>query len=315
MRCAKGRGFQRAASCSHETDLAGNCTLACSTRLLLDRRPPPRSRQLQASERYTRGGFSDLGPERRRRGPRWDYNLLRDTAELLALVATFEEPPQRRRRVLQSMLHVDLVLDLSRLHPRLLGSRLPRRRRNPRTCRFAQAQRSQGHHFFCQVACLSRAVNLYVKCQVICQVGSRLWEPKWQTLLCILQLSRLGSIPSSRSTDMLLLSRTNFAKAGFPMSERESLALSICCKTRQLKAPRVEVPVSQVSQYAFLNIDKTAGFLLDQAALSFQTCEYDVFESFSNTFLVGLNAVHKAVTLNYTDEDRTSLSRCGFSKS
>ena len=283
------------------TDLAGNCTLACSTRLLLDRRPPPRSRQLQASERYTRGGFSDLGPERRRRGPRWDYNLLRDTAELLALVATFEEPPQRRRRVLQSMLHVDLVLDLSRLHPRLLGSRLPRRRRNPRTCRFAQAQRSQGHHFFCQVACLSRAVNLYVKCQVICQVGSRLWEPKWQMLLCILQLSRLGSIPSSRSNSYAPSIQDELRKSGFPDVRKGVLSTFNLLQNPAIEGTQSQVPVSQVSQYAFLNIDKTAGFLLDQAALSFQTCENDVFKSFSNTFLVGLNAVHKAVTLNYTD--------------
>ena len=43
--------------------------------------------------------------------------LLCDTQELLALVATFEQPPQRRRRILQAVLHVDLVLQLSRLHP------------------------------------------------------------------------------------------------------------------------------------------------------------------------------------------------------
>ncbi len=45
------------------------------------------------------------------------YDLLRDAQELLALVAPFEQPPQRRRSVLQAMLHIDLVLELSRLHP------------------------------------------------------------------------------------------------------------------------------------------------------------------------------------------------------
>ena len=40
----------------------------------------------------------------------WGRDLVRDAQELLALVATFEQPPQRRRRVLQAMLHVDLVL-------------------------------------------------------------------------------------------------------------------------------------------------------------------------------------------------------------
>jgi hypothetical protein len=37
--------------------------------------------------------------------------------QLLAVVATFEQPPERRRRVLQAMLHVDLILELARLDP------------------------------------------------------------------------------------------------------------------------------------------------------------------------------------------------------
>jgi hypothetical protein len=44
-------------------------------------------------------------------------DLVRDAQELLALVATFEQPPQRLRRVLQAMLRVDLGLELSFLHP------------------------------------------------------------------------------------------------------------------------------------------------------------------------------------------------------
>ncbi|NGO53114.1 TIGR04255 family protein [Allomesorhizobium camelthorni] len=62
-----------------------------------------------------------------------------------------------------------------------------------------------------------------------------------------------------------------------------------------------QVPVSQVAQYSFLDADRTSGFLLDQGALSFQTTEYDVFETFSDNFLRGLDIVHKAVELSYTD--------------
>ena len=90
-------------------------------------------------------------------------------------------------------------------------------------------------------------------------------------------------------------------KSGFPDVRKGVLSTFNLLQNPAIEGTQSQVPVSQVSQYAFLNIDKTAGFLLDQAALSFQTCEYDVFELFSNTFLVGLNAVHKAVTLNYTD--------------
>ena len=50
-----------------------------------------------------------------------------DPQELLAVVAAFEQPAQRRRRVLQTMLHVDFVLDLPRLHQ--AGKRADRLRR------------------------------------------------------------------------------------------------------------------------------------------------------------------------------------------
>ena len=62
-----------------------------------------------------------------------------------------------------------------------------------------------------------------------------------------------------------------------------------------------QVPVSQVARYEFLNAERTSGFILDQGALSFQTTDYDVFETFSKQFLIGLEIVHKAVELSYTD--------------
>ena len=50
-------------------------------------------------------------------GPIRAYDLLGDAQKLLALVATLKQPPQCRRRVLQALLYVDLVLEFSRLHP------------------------------------------------------------------------------------------------------------------------------------------------------------------------------------------------------
>lgn len=62
-----------------------------------------------------------------------------------------------------------------------------------------------------------------------------------------------------------------------------------------------QVPVDQATRYTFLDIERTAGFILDQAALSFQTTRYDVFESFSAAFLAGLRTVHEVVDLSYTE--------------
>jgi uncharacterized protein (TIGR04255 family) len=62
-----------------------------------------------------------------------------------------------------------------------------------------------------------------------------------------------------------------------------------------------QVPVTRVARYEFLNAERTSGFILDQGALSFQTTDYDVFETFSKQFIIGLEIIHKAVELNYTD--------------
>jgi hypothetical protein len=66
--------------------------------------------------RETRDGSATSGQNVVDAGP-IGGKLLGDTKQLLALVATFEQPSERRRRVLQAMRHVDLVLELSRLDP------------------------------------------------------------------------------------------------------------------------------------------------------------------------------------------------------
>jgi len=90
-------------------------------------------------------------------------------------------------------------------------------------------------------------------------------------------------------------------RQGYPDVKKGMLAtfnLNVASRVEE-DAPRV--PVSQTMRYAFSNIDKTEGFILDQAALSYQTTEYETFESFAKTFLEGLEIVHEAVNLSYTD--------------
>lgn len=67
------------------------------------------------------------------------------------------------------------------------------------------------------------------------------------------------------------------------------------------EAVAAHMPVVQETRYVFSNMELTSGFVLNQNALSFQTTEYDVFETFSADFLKGLEAVHEAVDLTYVD--------------
>lgn len=88
---------------------------------------------------------------------------------------------------------------------------------------------------------------------------------------------------------------------GFPDTQKGVLATFNLNVGTPSEASPPQVPVSQVTRYTFGNMDKTAGFILDQGSLSFQTTNYDTFEIFSKTFLNGLKIVHEAVNLGYTD--------------
>lgn len=92
----------------------------------------------------------------------------------------------------------------------------------------------------------------------------------------------------------------SFRKRGYPDAERGVLTtFSFNPNVSGDASP--QVPVVQAARYTFQNMRKTAGFILEQGALSFQTTEYDVFETFSAEFLDGLKIINDAVGLSYSE--------------
>jgi uncharacterized protein (TIGR04255 family) len=92
-------------------------------------------------------------------------------------------------------------------------------------------------------------------------------------------------------------------KEGFPDFKKGFLAtisLNVNVSPSSEGSPP-QLPMAQTTRYLFGNMESTSGFILDQGALSFQTTEYDVFETFVADFLKGLQAVNEAVNLSYTD--------------
>jgi uncharacterized protein (TIGR04255 family) len=93
-----------------------------------------------------------------------------------------------------------------------------------------------------------------------------------------------------------------FRRNGLPDAQKGMLAtvnLNLAPPAEQVAS---QVPVvQQVARYTFHKMDRTAGFILDQGALTFQTTEYEVFETFSGEFLRGLRVVHDAVGLDFTE--------------
>jgi uncharacterized protein (TIGR04255 family) len=92
-----------------------------------------------------------------------------------------------------------------------------------------------------------------------------------------------------------------FRRNGFPDAQKGLLATLNLNLAAPVEGTPPQVPVAQTARYAFYSMDRTSGFILDQGALSFQTTEYNVFETFSGEFRRGLQAVHDAVELSYTD--------------
>jgi uncharacterized protein (TIGR04255 family) len=90
-----------------------------------------------------------------------------------------------------------------------------------------------------------------------------------------------------------------FRKLGYPDVQKAVL------QTFNLNVPGAEggsVPVVPTTQYVFSNIDKTAGFVLQQNSLTFHSTDYDVFETFSAAMLEGLEFVNASVGgLSYSD--------------
>ena len=87
---------------------------------------------------------------------------------------------------------------------------------------------------------------------------------------------------------------------GFPDLQKTMLA-TFNLNMPAGEASPAQVPVMQTARYTFANMAKTSGFILDQGSLSFQTTEYDVFSTFSETFVTGLKIVDDVVGLSYVD--------------
>lgn len=63
----------------------------------------------------------------------------------------------------------------------------------------------------------------------------------------------------------------------------------------------LQVKTENSHQHSYLNRAGSAGFVLENSRLYFQVTEYDVFDSFRDDFLKGLDLLHATVTLEYID--------------
>ena len=91
-------------------------------------------------------------------------------------------------------------------------------------------------------------------------------------------------------------------KVGYPdFKKGVSMAFNLMPQIGDISQPQNPPVVEQVERLMFFSTDNTKGFIVEQNALSFQTTEYDTFETFADEFIKGLGIVHECVTLAHSE--------------
>jgi uncharacterized protein (TIGR04255 family) len=90
-------------------------------------------------------------------------------------------------------------------------------------------------------------------------------------------------------------------KAGYP-DFKKGIALAFSLAPQLGVEPQLQQPtIEKVDRLMFSSSDNTKGYIVEENALSFQTTEYETFESFTDEFMQGLGIVHECMALAYTD--------------
>lgn len=91
-------------------------------------------------------------------------------------------------------------------------------------------------------------------------------------------------------------------KAGYPDHQPgKTLIINLTSGAADGESDMQRAIPQAVERHMFLNMEGTQGFIVEQGALSFQTTEYDTFQTFSEQFFVGLAIVHHCIGLSYTE--------------
>lgn len=91
-------------------------------------------------------------------------------------------------------------------------------------------------------------------------------------------------------------------KAGYPDHQPGKTLIINLTPGKSDGEPDVQRPIPQtVERHVFLSMDGTRGFIVEQGALSFQTTEYDTFQTFGEQFFIGLGIIHDCIALAYSD--------------
>ena len=106
----------------------------------------------------------------------------------------------------------------------------------------------------------------------------------------------------------------SFRRNRFPDYQKVVTSTFNINTTRPIQDAPEQMPLEHSTRHIFSNKSGNSSFILDMGSLSFQTTNYDVFDVFSTQFLEGLDAVNKAVGLDYSERIGTRYLNAVFPK-
>lgn len=89
-------------------------------------------------------------------------------------------------------------------------------------------------------------------------------------------------------------------KAGYPDFKSAALTVFKLGAIAQADAGQA-APTERVNRYFFSDRDSTRGFVMQHNALSYQATAYDTFDKFAGELLTGLQIVHNAIGLDFSE--------------
>jgi uncharacterized protein (TIGR04255 family) len=92
----------------------------------------------------------------------------------------------------------------------------------------------------------------------------------------------------------------NLRKEGFPDFKKHVSAAFSFVAAADGAAPQLSPPQSE-TQYSFATMTGDAAIVLGQTHITYQVAEYDVFSTFADRLLRGLELLHQAVNLSYVE--------------
>lgn len=112
-----------------------------------------------------------------------------------------------------------------------------------------------------------------------------------------LTLAQVRFNPILKLVDFLPSIQESFRHAGYPDFEHQHL---ISIQVNMQDGQPTPKPIQQ-DRFQLGNVEKTHMFILDGQSLTLQSTNYGQFETFSECFLQGLEMVHQAVELAFTE--------------